>query len=200
MNQHAPVPPGGGAGGYHTGPEPWHLWGTTDVVRIVGAGGVTAPRPVNTQQLVNVLYKHPTTWCLFFHVKMSISTGVPLNAMFVDFNVQIGVGRTNIRMDPFARVSMTVAEMQDDSLNQRWASSFQARELDTASAIFTPAPNFIQNIPAQSIQVGASLHSTGAQTLGQEFTAAITALAAPLVHVRPDWFEQHFAGGELGGL
>jgi len=186
------------------GNDPWHQWGSTQDVVMIGAGGVQAPPPVRAQQLVRVEYKYPVTWAFFLSVQVTHSNmAVPLiNAVFVDFDVNIGVGRSNVHLDPFARAQFSGVQVQQAGLAFRFADSVQAEPLDPFTGFdptaLQPAPNIVRQLTAQSIQIGATLRSTGAQTLNDQIMASITAYVAPLNHVRPEWFAGEF-GNELGG-
>lgn len=186
------------------GGDPWHQWGSTQNVEMIGAGGVSAPAPVRAQQLVRVEYHYPITWAFFLSAHITHSNmAVPLiNAVIVDFDVNIGVGRSNVHLDPFARAQFSGVQVQQAGLAFRFSDSVQAEPLDPFTgfdpASLQPAPNVVRQLTAQSIQIGATLRSTGAQTNGDQIMAAITAYVAPITHVRPEWFIGKF-GNELGG-
>lgn len=186
--------------------EPWHQWGSSQTAIMLGLGGVSAPQGVPANQIVQVEYKYPVTWSFNIACRVSYQdpAGAPaLNAVFVDLFCQWGVGRSNFRMDPFARFGFSAVQMQSAILSQRVADSVQLEPLDPFTSFdppapFQPAPNILRTLSAQSIQMGAVLYSTGAQTAGSTIVAEVTAYVAPMTHVRPEWFAGRL-GPELGG-
>jgi len=191
-----------------SGLTPWHLWGGT--VQMEQAA-IAAAQPVVSSQLAKIHYGRPETWAFFFGAKIidgTPPTGAGDLLVKVDVDVMIGVGRTFFdTQQPITSIVGTPAEV---SLVQffwrippstvptlgraKWTQVGRTPLLNDDVA--TSAEK-VEYITAQDIQVQAKLSVLGA-ALGSA-KVAVTALFAPLSHVRPDWFKKQFDGQELGG-
>lgn len=189
----------GGFGHPHGGQfgvTPWHLWGSTQVVQMVGTA--STPPHQDTQQLVNAQAKLPLSWKFNLLVKCTyVDAGglPPINSYYVDFLTTWGVGRSNEQVETFGRCMFTPTDLIG-SRNYRQADKIQVVPMDATDP--TAAPVWFDTLTASSIQIRASLYSTGAQTVGSVLTASISAYVSPITHVRPEWFNGQF-GEEMGG-
>ena len=213
------------------GTPPWHLWGNTQQIETVvalpsGISGVAANPGVG--QLVKVSYKRPTAWNWIFSSKLiagppggSLTTNV---AISVEFELTIGIGRSMIMMapqvispssgtfsPPFERHSF-VYGTQFPRNAQIWSTKTTSPSRTfIGDVVGTPpiadAPTVVDNIVAQDIQLVTRVYATAEPpntAIGALVSVEVSAEFAPLVHVRPDWFnegpnESRFGGNEIGG-
>lgn len=188
--------------------EPWHLWGQTKTIELLSTGAPT----ISNQQLARVDYHRPETWSFFFGVNLLDVSGPPLAD--VDFSVSIdvlpGVGLTffdTFNSAPlftppadltfaFFRFHLPAGSLPIGNIvTRRWTTSTRSPLLDDLD-VTSRLP--IDRVVAQNLQCKASVsQSTGGPNIGAKFE--VTAMFAPRVHVRPEWWKGEFPGGEIGG-
>lgn len=205
--------PGAGQPWLRSPVPPWHLWGNSQTARLEG-GGFLATQFTSTSQILKVSYRRPETFHWLFFAKLikvdPIPSGIQQAGIQIDFDVIVGIGRSNIIIpsferyfwrwnDTFAGGNLPAAP----DFNKRYSSTVQAplRVFD----ITVPAgqqPNVISELVAEDIQVQVRATDVGnyVYTLDYEVGAQF----APKNHLRPDWFldapaEQVFAGSETEG-
>lgn len=169
------------------GMDPWLLWGGSQQVA-VDANNVTVP------QIVNIDYQHPTTWRFFLFVQGLFTEGAPPAAgVAVDFNLQLGVGRSNSRIERFCEFALAPADFTGSS------PGYFCTAVNTTDPGAVSAPTRdrrVEVLPAQSIQLNATC--VPGPSPGTRWHISLSAYFAPETHIRPDWFAGHF-GTELGG-
>ncbi len=191
--------------------SPWHLWGGAQVVALeqVAAGGL----PVQTVELGKVSYKRPETFGFFLGARLlggdTVPGPGPDEVIFVRFHLYLGVGRTMFRdKDPgnegFCRMLWSVPPLvtpgNGNINNAKYTTRVRSPWLeDTDHTTY----ELIDHVCAETINCEAECGFFAA-AVGQKVQVEITALFAPWVHVRPDWFsdnewEPQFRGGETGG-
>lgn len=192
----------------HSGMPPWHMWGS-DGVFTLPAGAAT-----QSQQLARVSYRRPETWHMFFFAEfLNSPDGTLGNAIYVMFDLTIGVGRSvftagpvfsvNDPRSPGGGVLPGFANLIFPSTALQGQQAFTnvgrgANVLDTG--FVTPVDGDpISEIVAQDIQVNARVAQLA--TLKGPNVIRVGAFFAPKNHVRPDWFEPNpaFMGDEVKG-
>lgn len=171
-----------------TSVPPWHLWGQEK--NVVIPASATSQNDLVVGQLTHIEYKRPDTWCFVLSAEPQYPSGIPAGPINLDliFQLRIGVGLVNIVMPSWATFSWT---LPGDS-GRRFAVSLPQLPLTTSG---TPQQN-IDHVVAQSIFLDAKIN-VDALTAG--IVMNVSSLWAPRSHIRPDWFDQDFNGGELGG-
>jgi hypothetical protein len=180
---------------------PWLMWGSTALVRISGdvVGGTL--QAVRTPQLAAIDFKRPESWKFMLAVQALAVNGPALAGVTfsVFFNLRIGLGR--------AAVNLTLDQ------NQAFASfqtgvvpggnyTTQVQQLallwtPQQTAIGLPTPQQAQwtdTFPAETIQCDAIAGFDNARA-GTTVDLNITAMFAPVSHIRADWYGK----GALGG-
>lgn len=199
---------------------PWKMWGTTETFRAplttqpLSVGPIPAPR--DTHQLGRVAYKRPESFRFLFHariVEAPASPGPVVDGEFVNLTVVweiiTGVGRTQSIQDEFARVNWLYADGPAPTGRVKWLTQTNSPPLleDTSGLVLTSTTP-VQVIVGEDIQCRAFVHAFTPETWftpGAVAVVEVTALFAPNVHQRPDWFhpdgpiEQVFPGDEIGG-
>lgn len=165
------------------GVAPWHMWGNQLPVTVVATA---APFDLNTSQLVNINYGRPETWSWIFWATIISDTGAGNPGVLqVRFNLTIGVGRTRVQMDNF--VTMLFGPPLPTP-TQSWTTTTT-----------DPQTRLLSDIPAQDIILNATTIITGGAAPGTSIDLLVGAMFAPKSHVRPEWFEGRFRGGENDG-
>jgi hypothetical protein len=189
------------------GMPPWHMWGNTARLELQSTpnfGGMA------TKQLVKINYKRPETWSFFFGARViNAASGGAVLGVHVAFDIIIGVGRTMFSTTPnappgvnalgttvpaFVRFRFDVGIPIVPLLNQpKWTTTGQPPVMDDSTPLVLTPP--VEWLPAQDIQctVRAGLQNVGTATV------EVTSWFAPRSHVRPDWFNEQFLGGETNG-
>jgi hypothetical protein len=172
----------------HLAPPPWHLWGH-DLSVAASVTAATSPSTAQSQQLVRVDYGRPETW---FFALSAIPTDVQGAAATLDvfFDINIGVGRSVIIIPGFEHY---VFALPGDAGKQIWSTQVTPPKRSAAETV----PNVCSTFSAQSINVVARtvLTSAGATSCNVQ----VSALFTPSTHVRPEWYEGEFPGGEMLG-
>lgn len=176
--------------GQPRGIPPWHVWGSTQILRIRGNGNVT-----EGQQLASINYARPDTWSFFMTAKIIQIDGVlPGNALRVEIALTVGAGRSATELDQFQFFDWTAPSIFTPS-RALMCSSVEA----PADNLNRTGPNVIEWIPAQTLQcvaIGFFQGSVPANT--SEVLVSVSAYFAPRSHLRPEWFRNPpvFNGGE----
>jgi hypothetical protein len=172
---------------------PWLTWGNNEQLILSADSGPT----ISSVQLINVDYRYPTTWQLMLAVDNP--TWAPAAVMMgfeVEFTVQLGVGRSQYTVPPVL-FQFSDTQLQPDGIaNSRVLTQFEFEKQSPAPAFI--APNVVGSVPAQSIMVQAKIRATASMAAATQIRADVFAFAAPVVHIRPDWFQGEFSE-ELGG-
>jgi hypothetical protein len=213
------------------GSPPWHLWGNTQQIQtnVELPSGVSG-RPANpgVGQLVKVAYKRPSAWNWILSAKLisgppsgSLTTNVNI---VVAFELTIGIGRSTIIMasqlifpssgnfSPSFDVQSFTYGNQFPRNAQIWSTKAQSPSrtfiVDPVGvAPVADAPTLIDTIIAQDIQLVARVVATAEApntALGSPVVVEVSGQFSPVVHVRPDWYnegpnEARFGGDEIGG-
>jgi hypothetical protein len=182
---------------------PWHMWGNTQVIDLVSTGALANPA-FNSGQLCKVGYGRPDTWHWVFSAKIlnaEAAVAPSLAAVFVAFDLIIGVGRSNIQLPDFEQFVINYPAAAP-------LTPFYSTQVIGPNRTLTPGPggpvaNIISEIAAQDIQVQvrtAFFHSAP----GAQAKIEVSAHFAPKNHTRPDWYrtgpeEVAFPGAEIEG-
>jgi hypothetical protein len=190
------------------GIPPWHMWGNSIQVDLAADGSPS----VQNQQLATINYARPESWSFFFGAELLSVSGAPAAdcRFHVAFDILPGVGRsvfqtlngTPLFTPPqdlaFCTMNFLVPAGSlpvGNIVTKRWTTSVRSPKLDDDDAT-SRMP--IDVIVAQNLNVQAAIsQSTGGPNIGARFQ--LTAFFAPRVHVRPEWAERRFPGGETEG-
>jgi hypothetical protein len=174
-------------------------------------GAIAAAQPVVSSQVAKIAYGRPETWAFF--IGAEIIDGVPSGGggdllVKVDVDVMPGIGRTFFDTQQAISTGIvgTPVEVslvqffwrippatQPTLARKKWTQVGRTPLLDDDVA--TSAEK-VEYITAESLQVQSKLSVLGAA--GGSAKVAVTALFAPLSHVRPEWFLKKFQGEEHG--
>lgn len=184
---------------------PWHLWGNTQLIttRVQLGGPGILPQP-NMNTLCRVAYGRPETWHWVFQARLvsgpNNTPGSTLNVL-VNFNVALGVGRSNLQiagnvgtqsrpLESFTFI-MGPASPGFPANAQLFSTGGKYARLMSSEAIATEFE--VQQIVADTIvcevNVTSSADAGNVLALGQPVQVEVSAQFAPIAHVRPDWYE-----------
>jgi len=182
--------------------SPWLLWGISQNLNLASNFDPAVNATVG-QQLVRVNARFPTTWSFFFWVKLLNFAGAAGTTVNVAFDLQMGIGRSLAIIPSFATINLAFpanpttpgilpGAIAFTSSTHSWGQ-IDPTSPSAGNATLIP----IDRIVGQDIQVSCrALYVAGAGATAQ---VEVGAQLAPLVHVRPDWFVEQFAAGEVGG-
>lgn len=193
---------------------PWKMWGNEQTVTLLNvAGNTTAPLK---QQLLRVSYKRPETWHWLFSATLlqgPQALGGFGAALFVSFDLTVGIGRTAITIPGFELFGFQwLGPLLAPVNTQIWSTQSRApnRVFATPNPA-APVDSIVDQIVAQDIQLGVSVSAGGTGGLVGDYSVLVAAQFAPKSHIRPDWYlpdapdgtpapiEAVFPGDEVGG-
>lgn len=179
---------------------PWAMWGNSQTVELVGLAGTQTNA---TTQIVNVQYGRPETWNFLFTAKLlSVQPDVLPTGVNIFFDVAIGLGRSQTTIQAFETYQFSwLAGAGSVLVGKTYRTTsvivpFRGA-FSSAADPYPTVPNTIDHLVAQTIQVDARV--TMAPALGERLVFELGAYFAPQSHVRPEWFEGRFPGGEDNG-
>lgn len=169
-----------------TGIPPWHMWGNELPVDLVATG---APFDIISPQIVNINYGRPETWSwiMWARIVADNAIGNP-GVVQVRFNLTVGIGRTKLTMDDFVTFIFTPI-LPTVGLHYTTTTLDETPDADRVLADF----------PAQDIILNANCIITGGAAPGSAVSLYVGAMFAPKSHIRPEWYEGRFPGGEDNG-
>lgn len=184
-----------------SGIAPWHMWGTAESISSI-SGGAVQNRPVGTGQLARVSYGRPDTWDFLFGVVAGEARGaggapMPAGTLRIDFDLIVGLGRSQISMPSFAVFRFTWLAAQFPSGGTKWTSTVRSPVLDDSAAV-QPDSVLLDHFVAEDIQCSARVQLVTAVN-GDEAHVMCHSYFSPRTHVRPEWIEGRFPGGEDKG-
>lgn len=170
---------------------PWHFWGQQEFATVRGIS--EGPTLVTaTPQLARVGYKRPDTWHWLFTAMLTRADVYPLTDTLVEvhFDLIVGIGRSTIELPSFQVFGFPWAAGDPPPLRQLL---FASQVVAPQRVVGGSEPDtFIDQIVAESINCKARvlMSQPTPEEPNVEINASIQASAmfAPKVHVRPDWF------------
>jgi hypothetical protein len=192
------------------------MWGNTETLVVpaftIPEGDIrhVSGSPAQSQ-LVDVRYLRPETWRFLFQAHFLTAPDPGLDDapeahgfLEVHFDLITGVGRSNIVIESFAKLSFNWASFEAPPVGQTlFTDSGQGYATISTSGGFADAVP-IDQVTAQSIQLQARalfvINAGGSDDPIDIGSCSVSASAhfAPNVHVRPEWFLRRFDGDEQG--
>lgn len=176
------------------GLAPWHMWGNRIDLTV---GHTLVLRPETSTQLIKISYGRPDTWKWLF-VASIVQADILDEAgrLRISWDLMTGVGRSLVQIPDF-EVFRFVWLAGSIPLNlPKWSQAAVAPVRDdTALAV----PNFVESLATQDLQLNVRCLYTDAITAIQNLTVRVDAYFAPASHIRPEWYEGRFPGGEDEG-
>jgi hypothetical protein len=162
------------------------MWGNELPVDLVATG---APFDIISPQIVNINYGRPETWSWIMWARIVADNAIgAAGVVQVRFNLTIGVGRTKLTMDDFVTFIFS-------PVLPTLGLHYTTTTLDD-----TPdADRVLADFPAQDIILNANCIITGGAAPGSAVSLYVGAMFAPKSHIRPEWYEGRFPGGEDNG-
>jgi hypothetical protein len=169
------------------GTQPWHMWGQARALNLTSGGTITFGAPT-TGQIAKVSYKRPDSFSFLLGAELLTGIGpggspISPGNVKVSFAVTVGVGLSNIILDPFS--IPLVFQWTAFAPAKKWFTVALSPVLDDQAS--TPQRVSSDIIVAQNIQVSATGTLT-TSTNGDTCVVQAHAYFAPRVHVRADWF------------
>jgi hypothetical protein len=165
------------------GIAPWHMWGNQLPVDLVATG---VPADVISTQVVNINYGRPETWSWIMWAQVvSDSNPGATGVVQVRFNLTAGVGRTRLTMNDFVKFV--------------WTPTLPNPTITWTTTTTDPESRILSDLPAQDIILNANCIITGGAAPGTKVSLYVGAMFSPKSHIRPEWYEGRFPGGEDEG-
>lgn len=196
---------------------PWHMWGGQVNWNLQAQNAATALSSTSlANQIARVNYKRPETWAFWFSARILDHTvQTEGKSVAVLFDVVPGIGRASFDTNTIAPTGATkpafctmrwiINPGSRVGPNQRkYTTQVRGPVLDENLPVTHPDANgmLIDRIVAEDLQVLATLvvdsFDAGPGIINRLIVEA-QAFFAPLSHIRPDWFNEQFLGGETGG-
>lgn len=170
------------------GMTPWHMWGQSKELIATSGGVVTTPS--TTGQITKVSYKRPDSFSFLLAAILVGGQGpggapVSPGSIAVSFAVTIGVGLSQITLDPFC-IPLVFQWNPFKTNIQKWFSTSLSPVLDDSAA--TPQRLTTDVLVAENIQVSATA-ILQTPTNGDQVIVQVHSYFAPRTHIRPDWYE-----------
>lgn len=172
---------------------PWLMWGNSQVIdhTFLGNGSPEGGLPVDSPgQVITINYGRPETWRFLFVAKLqNVQTDSEIAQVEVFFDLMPGVGRVTSMIRGFEHYVFPAPLANDQMI---WSTSVQG-PLRNPDAL--DDSNIIQLFPAHSIQLAARALLIDFQA-NDTVQIEIAAHFSPNTHIRPEWFDGEFSGGE----
>lgn len=169
--------------------SPWHMWGSNATIQQLALSPGLLLQ--GNAQLTQVDYKRPESWRFFFMATLlQIENGSPA-PLDVFFDLTFGVGRSMVKVPSFEHFQFDITAGTPQS---KWSSTVLGPPRIQATA----DQNVTDTLVAQSIQVEARVRNQ-ATVVSDGFTVEVYSFFGPVNHIRPEWFIEHFPGGEQNG-
>lgn len=172
---------------------PWLMWGNSQVIdydaNILGAGegGVVVQSP---GQVARIDYGRPETWRFLLSAKLlNVGSFSEINSIDVFFDLNIGVGRSQVWLTDFEHYTFPNPLHNNDMI---WSTSVIG---PPRLASDDPALNRVELLTAETIQVAARANFIDFNPT-DHVQIEVTAMFTPNTHLRPEWFNGDFPGGE----
>lgn len=166
---------------------PWHLWGHELPIQPTAPAAGTFV--AQSQQLVRVDYGRPETWFFIFSVIFSAQDTTNVTSIDVFFDINLGTGRSVMVIQGFEHYTFVPADVG----TQKYSTQVTGPKRFAAEVAVNP----VQTISAESINVVARASLVAAGPCSP--IVLCSAMFTPSTHVRPEWYEGEFPGGEDKG-
>lgn len=188
---------------------PWHMWGSSQVVTVPDVSDGTVFQ--QSAQLASIKYNRPDTWSFLLGAQLlQVPTPVVPNLLvIVQIQLIAAIGRAELTIPAtpngfntgFARFVWKFGGPPILPAQVKWTTAVRTPILDEGPA--EPLPGEVcDSFPAQTIQCNAQavvVTSGGVVETDKRTKIQLHAYFAPRTHIRPDWYQNNFSGGESGG-
>lgn len=178
---------------------PWLMWGNSQVIdfdaNILGTGGEGGVDVPSSGQVARIDYGRPETWRFLLSAKLlnvnsASETGPTIQ---VTFDINIGVGRSQVWLTEFEQYTFPSPMLNGQMI---WSTSVLGPPRIAGE---DPALNRVELLTAETIQVAARANFSNF-TSTDHVQIEVTAMFTPNTHIRPEWHEGEFYGGETKTL
>ncbi len=168
------------------------MWGGNQTFQCSTTGGPGAA--VSPGQLVRLSYKRPESWNFIFSTTLlagADSLAAQIQQVNVNFDLTIGIGRSVIILNSFESLSFVWGPLAAAPVGgQIWCSEVIA----PPRAPGDTRQNICDHIVAQDIQLACRVLYQS--TVANNVTLEVAAQFSPQVHLRPEWHDKRYPGGE----
>lgn len=173
------------------GLPPWHLWGNTQFFPGLVFPSSDGSELVAPRQLCKIAYGRPESWKFLFSAMVveGKPSGSTAGVMIVDFDLTVGIGRSQVQLESFEEYQMALVNPGI----QFWSTEVVSPRRVTATATSTGVTD---TIVAQDIQLNVSLRTGSVAADWSGVTVRVDAYFSPATHLRPEW---HLRKGEDTG-
>ena len=176
------------------GVTPWHMWGNSLLVPVPFSLAILE---VASAQILNVNYARPESFNFLFVAQLaSIPEPVNPGQIQVDWDLIVGLGRTRSSLPSFERYIFTFPGPTNPTGQMKWSNETVTPERVDGTAT---SVSIVREIVAQDIVLNARLSFTGLGPFPVPAQVQLSAYFAPVTHIRPEWWEGIFRGGEDEG-
>ena len=192
----------------HAAEDPWKLWGNTQVRTIAPGSPLRLAPDVNT--MCQSRYKRPETWHWLFAARIagggSPTVGVQQATATINFQLILGIGRSLVKLPFFEGLNFSWTggnPVPPSTIVLYTTQTYQARTFPIVLPL--GSEGVINQVVAESITVVAEANYITDVPAAVPLQVEISALIAPKVHIRPDWYinalgeDRQFTGAETEG-
>lgn len=177
-----------------SGVPPWHMWGSSQGFQL---GPTSDPNNAAfTVQLASIRYKRPENWQFMLGMRLITATAGGAAAVVVLFDLSIGVGRSMMVIPAWHGFRIQYGGNQQQPI-QKWVTQVQPPAVNDALPAVLPGP--CNAITAETVNLSARVFWNPFNITQDTASIQVDALFSPSTHVRPEWYEHSYPGGELGG-
>lgn len=189
--------------GQRSGIAPWHMWGNTQTIQTAQTGGSGVASAPGIGQMLRINYRRPDTWhwILSGVLLEAPAAALPGSGAQIDlfWDLTIGIGRAAMVLEGIEHFRWDYNNPNPTPLGQAFrltTSSFVGNRTESQQGIVhTTGLTSIDELVFQDAQLTSRLILT---TTGNGFSAKVEASAqfAPKTHIRPEWHDKRYPGGE----
>lgn len=190
-------------GSQRSGVPPWHMWGNTQTLRATQTAGSGLASPPSPGQMVRIGYKRPESWHWVLSATILEAPEAALAGSDVQidvlWNLTIGIGRAAMVLPRWEAFRWFWNNPNPAPIGPAFrlitTSSVGNRLQDFSGVTHTTGLSTVDQLVAQDVQLDAQVILT---TSGNGFSCVVecSALWSPKTHIRPEWYEHRFPGGE----
>jgi hypothetical protein len=173
---------------------PWHLWGNSLAVEVPFSVAILS---TITSQVIKVSYARPESFNFLLSAQL-VKIPEPANPgqIRVRWDLTIGLGRSRVTLETFEQYLFTWTGPTNPTGEAKWTTQVAAPLRE--DGVSTTA-SVIDHIVAEDIQLNARVDWGGAGPFSETAIVQLNAYFAPISHIRPEWYEGKFRGGEDEG-
>lgn len=176
------------------GIPPWHMWGNSLLVEVPFSVAILY---VSTSQIVRLNYARPESFNFLFSAQLArIPEPVNPGQIRVSWDLTVGLGRSRVTLTEFEQYVFTWPGPTNPTGELKWSTQVVSPLRVDGTATST---GIVDHIVAEDIQLNARVDFGGIGPFTEPALVQLSAYFSPVSHIRPEWYEGRFPGGEDSG-